>query len=173
MCMYVDLFNQSDCVTEPNNVFSFLWHISVNKQCLWTCVDVYYFNIHGIITLKSSFITEFIFCIIRSCWRGCVHANWTRSLVGQMILILESELSDFSSTTSLAKDPAWGFFSLWWTLSDQCSVSSVTLSGTSGSFAGFLLEARPVGGSSGIGSFSILNSDSQTLNCSGVSVSFL
>ncbi|XP_058255509.1 putative ferric-chelate reductase 1 isoform X1 [Hemibagrus wyckioides] len=46
---------------------------------------------------------------------------------------------------------------------------TVTLSATSGSFSGFLLEARWVGGSSGIGAFSVLNSNAQTLSCSGVS----
>ncbi|KAK3552057.1 hypothetical protein QTP70_031786 [Hemibagrus guttatus] len=46
---------------------------------------------------------------------------------------------------------------------------TVTLNAISGSFTGFLLEARLVGGNSNIGSFSILNSNAQTLNCAGVS----
>ncbi|MCJ8729048.1 hypothetical protein PDJAM_G00011730 [Pangasius djambal] len=46
---------------------------------------------------------------------------------------------------------------------------TVTLSATSGSFKGFLLEARLVGGNSAIGSFSVVNSDSQLLTCSGLS----
>ncbi|KAB5587239.1 hypothetical protein PHYPO_G00010920 [Pangasianodon hypophthalmus] len=46
---------------------------------------------------------------------------------------------------------------------------TVTLSATSGSFKGFLLEARLVGGNSAIGSFSVVNSNSQVLTCSGLS----
>ncbi|XP_053493075.1 putative ferric-chelate reductase 1 isoform X2 [Ictalurus furcatus] len=46
---------------------------------------------------------------------------------------------------------------------------TVTLSATSGSFTGFLLQARLVGGSSVIGSFSLVGSTSQLLTCSGLS----
>ncbi|XP_053350486.1 putative ferric-chelate reductase 1 [Clarias gariepinus] len=51
----------------------------------------------------------------------------------------------------------------------QGDTITVTLSVTSGSFKGFLLEARQVGGSSAVGSFSLVGSDSQLLTCSGVS----
>ncbi|XP_060778700.1 putative ferric-chelate reductase 1 isoform X2 [Neoarius graeffei] len=46
---------------------------------------------------------------------------------------------------------------------------TVTLNATPGSFKGFLLEARLVGGNSAVGSFSVVDSNSQFLTCSGVS----
>ncbi|XP_060725470.1 putative ferric-chelate reductase 1 isoform X2 [Tachysurus vachellii] len=46
---------------------------------------------------------------------------------------------------------------------------TVTLSATTGTFTGFLLEARLVGSNSVMGSFSVMNSAAQTLSCSGVS----
>ncbi|XP_053349509.1 putative ferric-chelate reductase 1 [Clarias gariepinus] len=51
----------------------------------------------------------------------------------------------------------------------QGDTITVTLSGTSGGFKGFLLEARPVGGNSLVGTFSLMGSASQLLKCGGVS----
>ncbi|KAF5894327.1 putative ferric-chelate reductase 1 isoform X2, partial [Clarias magur] len=51
----------------------------------------------------------------------------------------------------------------------QGDTITVTLSATSESFKGFLLQARQVGGNSAVGSFSLVGLNSQLLNCAGVS----
>ncbi|KAI4875662.1 hypothetical protein NFI96_023702 [Prochilodus magdalenae] len=46
---------------------------------------------------------------------------------------------------------------------------TVTLTATSGSFKGFMLQAREVGGSTPLGSFTLLGSNSRLLACSSQS----
>ncbi|KAM9488576.1 putative ferric-chelate reductase 1 [Clarias gariepinus] len=52
---------------------------------------------------------------------------------------------------------------------DEAQHDTMTLSGPSEGFKGFLLEARPVGGNSLVGTFSLMGSASQLLKCGGVS----